>query len=160
MRKRTVFLRWAIFACLLIVGLYSADQRDWFAQFERDVTHLPYLTFAFGALGTLWCGWIAWRLSAGADLEDLKIDLRLAHYAPIICVSLGMLGTGLGFKDMFSEAATAGPAKEVIATTWRLAGIALLNTVTGMIAGLIVEGQARMLDYALAKARKRARKTP
>lgn len=160
MIKRTVFLRWALFACFIALGAYIAWQRGWIALLERDVTHLPYLTLAFGVIGTLWCGRIAWQLSSGHDLDDLKIDLKLAHYAPVICVSLGMLGTGLGFRDMFSDSAAAGQAKEVIASTWHLAGIALLNTVTGMIAGLVLEVQARAIDYAVAKARKRARKAP
>lgn len=158
MQKKTTFLRWAFFAGLIALGAYIAVKNGWLGYLDKDATRIPYVTLCAGALSTLYCGRLCWRLSGGRDPEDLEIDLEIAHYASSLCVSLGLLGTAIGYLIMFKEGAVDGSAKEVIRQTFSTASVAIVNTVCGAVCGILVEIQSQGVKYAVAKARKRAGK--
>ena len=160
MNKRTVFLRWALFACFIAVGIYVAWQRGWGGYVQDDPTHVTYITLSFFAIATLWCGRLSWALCGGRDPDDIEIDLKLAHYASSLCVSIGLIGTAVGYYLMLKQGGAEGQASEIIKRTFSNASIAIVNTVVGGICGVLIEIQSKYLEHATAKALKRAGKAP
>jgi hypothetical protein len=158
MLKRSEFLQWALFACLIGLGVYTAWNLDWVAFLGKDPTHITYVALIAGGVATLGCGRIAWALSSKKDPEDIAIGLDIAHYASSFCVSIGLIGTAVGYLLMFREGGADIPVKEAVHHTFAAASVAIVNTVCGAVTGLLVEVQYQGLKYATAKAKRRAAK--
>lgn len=158
MNKRSVFLQWALFACLVAMGVYVAWQSGWVEYLQKDPTHITYLSLSAGALATLWCGRLCWKLSSGHDPDEIGIGLDIAHYASSFCVSIGLIGTAVGYLLMFKQGSVNAPASEVVRQTYAAASVAIVNTVCGAVCGLLVEVQSQAIKYAVAKANKLAGK--
>lgn len=155
MKKRTVFLRWAMFAILIVTGAYAAQQAGWIGYVQDDPTHVTYITLSVFVLATLWCGRMCWALSSDRDPDDIDIDLKLGHYASSLCVSIGLIGTAVGYYLMLKGGSAQGQASEIIKRTFANASIAIVNTVVGGICGVLIEIQSKFIEHAAARAEKR-----
>jgi len=153
--KRRLFVQWAVMASLIVVGALFARNLGYAAYIQDDPTHVTYITLSFFALATCWCGRLAWSLSGGRDPDDIEIDLKLGHYASSLCVSIGLIGTAIGYYLMLKEGGADGEASEVIKRTFNNASVAIVNTVVGGVCGVLIEIQSKYLEHATAKAEKR-----
>lgn len=155
MKERKLFLQWAAMASLIVVGALLAQRLGYAAYIHDDPTHVTYVTLSFFVLATCWCGRLAWSLSGGRDPDDIEIDLKLGHYASSLCVSIGLIGTAVGYYLMLKEGGAEGEASEIIKRTFANASIAIVNTVVGGVCGVLIEIQSKYLEHATAKAEMR-----
>ena len=158
MKKKRLFLQWAAMASLIVVGAILAMDLGYAKFVRNDPTHFTYVALTAFAVATVWCGRLAWMLSSGRDPDDLEIDLKLGHYASSFCVSIGLLGTAVGYLIMFQHGTVEGDAKTVMHQIFGEASVALVNTVLGGICGVLVEIQSQVIGHGIDKARKRAAK--
>ena len=155
MKEKRLFLQWAVMACLIVVGAAFALNLGYAAYIHDDPTHVTYVTLSFFVLATCWCGRLAWSLSGGRDPGDIEIDLKLGHYASSLCVSIGLIGTAIGYYLMLKEGGAEGEASEIIKRTFANASVAIVNTVVGGVCGVLIEIQSKYLEHATAKAEMR-----
>jgi hypothetical protein len=153
--KRRLFVQWAVMASLIVTAALLVNRLGYASYIHDDPTHVTYVTLGFFALATVWCGRLAWSLSSGRDPDDIEIDLKLAHYASSLCVSIGLIGTAIGYYLMLKEGGADGEASEIIKRTFSNASIAIVNTVVGGVCGVVIEIQSKFLEHATAKAIKR-----
>jgi hypothetical protein len=142
-------------ASLIVTGAIITHRLGYSSYVNDDPTHVTYVTLGFFVLATVWCGRLAWALSGGRDPDDIEIDLKLGHYASSLCVSIGLIGTAIGYYLMLKEGGADGEANEIIKRTFSNASIAIVNTVVGGVCGVLLEIQAKFLEHATAKAEKR-----
>jgi len=158
MKEKRLFLQWAVMASLVVVGVVFAWRLGYDKFLRDDPTRFTYVALAAFTIATAWCGRLAWLLSSGRDPEDIEIDLKLWHYASSFCVSIGLLGTAVGYLIMFQHGTIDGEAKTVMHQVFGEASVALVNTVLGGICGVLVEIQSQLIGHAVDKAKKRAGK--
>jgi hypothetical protein len=158
MKKRKLFLQWAVMASLIVTGAIFAGQLGFFGLLEADPSRVPYIILGAFILATAWCGWLCWQLSGGRDPEEIEIGLILGHYGSSVCVSLGLIGTAIGYLITFKHGATVGDAKSAIQLAFGEGSIALINTVFGAVCGLIVEIQSKYIKYDVSKVELRRKK--
>ncbi|MEK7545930.1 MAG: MotA/TolQ/ExbB proton channel family protein [Patescibacteria group bacterium] len=159
MKEKRIFLQWAVMASLIVIGAVFAYRLGMLHRLKADPSHLPYVTLVAFTLATAWCGRLCWRLSKGTDPKDVKIGLILSHYASSLCVSIGLIGTVVGYIIMFLHGSEGNEeAKAVIKQVFGEANVALMNTALGGICGVLVEIQSQYIKYDVALIQRRAKR--
>src|SRR5689334_9095877 len=80
MKKRQLFLQWAVMASLIVTGAIFAGKLGFFGLLEADPSRVPYIILGAFTMATAWCGWLCWQMSGGRDPEDIEVGLILGHY--------------------------------------------------------------------------------
>jgi len=156
MGKRTQFLHWTLFACLVAAGAYLAVENGWWGRVERDSTHITLITLSVFTLSTLWLGRLSWRIGSphdGKGYRLLRHSLGHGHFAASACVTIGLIGTVIGYY-LTSQLTTGGEnASEVMASNIKAGmGTYLINTAVGGICGFLVEIQTHFGLMATERA--------
>ena len=158
MKGKRLFLQWALFVSLLCVAAMIAASLGWISLvFNSDPTHITYVTFCVFFLATLWCGSLSWKLSNGAPPDDVEDDLAHGRFASSLCVSIGLIGTAVGYYLMLKNGNATGEPSEVIRQAFANTSIAIVNTIFGAVSGVLVEIQSHFIGHAIAKVK---RQTP
>lgn len=154
MRGKEFFLRWVLTATLIAIGAAIAGALGWLrALFGADPTHITYVTLSVFLVATAWCGWLSWRLASGEHPDVIDVELRHSRFASSLCVSIGLIGTAVGFMIMLQNGSAAGDPSEVIRAAFANTSIAVVNTVFGAVCGVLVEVQSHFIDHAIERAR-------
>jgi hypothetical protein len=152
MRHKRLFLKWALFASLVIIGAIVASNIGWAEHLEKDPTHITYVTFTVFCLATLWCGRLTWRLTSGRDPHEVALELKHSWFASSLCVSIGLIGTAVGYFIMLEHGHSGGEPGQVIDQAFANTSIAIINTVVGAVCGVLVEIQSHFVEVAVEKA--------
>ena len=152
MKGKTLFLRWALFMSLVTVGCLIGINLGWLKYLKSDPTHLTLATIATFLLATAWLGRLSWRLSSGADPAEVEEDLSHGWFASSLCVSIGLAGTAIGYYLMLQNGNATGDPSTVIREAFAHTSIAIINTVTGAICGILLEVQSHFVGHAVKKA--------
>ncbi len=159
MREKRLFLQWALFICLVAIGAAIAASLGWSGYvFHGDSTHLTVVTLSVFVLTTAWCGRLCWRFASGENSKAIEHALASGWFASSVCVTLGLLGTVIGYYLMMQGVADGGEdaAEQLVRQIRAGMGTVLINTVVGGICGLLIEVQSHFIGQAV-KAVKRAR---
>lgn|SRR3989338_1216397 len=156
MRGRHLFLQWSLFVCMLAIGLVILARLGWSGYvLQGDSTHVTLVTFGVFVLTTVWCGRLAWRASSGENPELIRHDLETSWFASSVCVTLGLLGTVIGYLILAQAAGGGEEAADQLVRQIRLGmSTVLVNTVVGGACGLFIEIQSHFLGRALKPAAK------
>ncbi len=152
MQGKRLFLQWSLFACAVAVGFVILSRLGWSHYVLRgDPTHITLVTFGVFLLTTLWCGRLAWRASNGRDQETLRHELESGWFASSVCVTLGLLGTVVGYFLMMQDVSNGGAdaAEQLVRQIRTGMGTVLINTIVGGACGLLIELQSHFLGQAL-----------
>ena len=130
------FLEWWILFLLQLssIGIcYYFDIITWL--WDNDITKISFIIIAIWFIMTLKCGHVSYNHK---NYSQDKIDTSLdsGWFASDQCLSLGMLGTVLGFLMMMGSISTAGDIaaiQEMLKTMSLGMSTALVTTATGMI---------------------------
>lgn len=168
MAQQALFLRWALFATLIGVGLVSAMILGAFSAIAHyDPTFISFTIITLMVLATGWCGWLTWRLQndlrSGFDDELGQIRNDASHGSLVVnvCTLLGFLGTIVGMMIMFFAASKGlasgiggGQATFKAFMQTVLTGLwpAFITTAVGLVCGFLVLLQYHMLDHAVTRA--------
>lgn len=150
MQGRNVFLQWALMATLIALGATIAGTLGWFKHlFGSDPTHVTYVTVSVFVLATAWCGNLAWQLANGGVPKVIDVRLQHARFASSLCVSVGLIGTAIGYYIMLKNGNAMGDPSEIIKAAFANTSIAIVNTIFGAVCGVLLEVQAHFIDNAL-----------
>lgn len=130
------FLEWWILFLLQISAIgvcYYFDIISWL--WDNDITKISFLIIAVWFVMTIKCGYVAYQYP---NLFQDRVDTLLdsGWFASDQCLSLGMLGTVLGFLVMMGSISTAGDIsaiQEMLKTMSMGMSTALITTAVGMI---------------------------
>jgi hypothetical protein len=155
MESKSLFLKWALFACLVAIGAAIASTLGWAGYvMNGDETHLTLVNLTVLAFTTLWCGRLSWRLSNGEDPRVIKHALESGWFASSVCVTLGLLGTVVGYYMMLQSGPGGGEdaGEQLVRQIRASMGTALINTVVGGFCGLLIELQSHFIGQAAKKS--------
>lgn len=156
MSGKRLFLQWSLFICLVAIGAFIAAGMGWVGHLRDDPTHITLVTLGVFLLATAWLGRLAWKLSNGQDPAIVREELGHGHFASSLCVSIGLIGTAIGYYLMLKDGNAGGEAAEVIRRTFANTSIAIINTVFGAVCGVLVEVQSHFIEHAAKKALREA----
>lgn len=152
MHDKRLFLKWALFASLIVIGAIIAANLGWTEYLGNDPTHITYITLTVFCLATIWCGRLSWRLAGGRDPKAVSMELKHGWFASSLCVSIGLIGTAVGYHIMLQHGHSGGEPGQVIDQAFANTSIAIINTVVGAICGVLVEIQSHFVEHAVDKA--------
>ncbi len=158
MQGKSLFLRWTLFMCLVVIAAFIGLALGGGDHLASDPTHITYLTLTVFALASLWCGRCAWKLSNGSDPTAVEEDLAHGWFASSLCVTIGLIGTAVGYYIMLKNGNASGDPSEVIRRAFANTSIAIVNTIFGAVGGALVELQSHFVGTAVAKAKRLAAK--
>ena len=150
------FLEWWILFLIQLSGLglcYYFDLIDW--VWQNDATKLSFLVIGIWLVMTIKCGINAVQFDKFHTLGDgfvknrtrERLDARLESgwFASDQCLSIGMIGTVIGFLLMMSSLAMDNTdfntIKEMLKTMSTGMSTALITTAVGMIFGNLLKLQ-------------------
>ena len=154
-------------AAVTAVGAVFATQGGLGVLWEQDQTKLSFLLLLIFTHMSAWCGYKTWRLSKFLDRDETekylveKIEelMEAGWFASDLCLSIGMVGTVIGFITMMSGFATIDVSdmttvQDMIKGLGSGMSTALYTTLVGLICSSLLKVQYFNLTQAIDKARK------
>ena len=148
-------------------GVFFIANDGMVALWEKDSTKLSFLLLAIFIHMSCWCGYKTWRLSRFLDREETekylveKIEelMEAGWFASDLCLSIGMVGTVIGFISMMSGFATIDVSnmttvQDMIKGLGSGMSTALYTTLVGLVSSALLKIQYFNLSQAIDKARK------
>ena len=168
MIKHTLFLKWWLMFVAMVVGLTLLVISGGLAVLWReDSTKLSFVLLGIFTGMSTWCGVKTWRLSnfIDSDKEDRHIVERIEGLMEVgwftsdLCLSIGMMGTVIGFIMMLSGLAKVdvtdiNTVQGLIKNLGAGMSTALYSTLTGLICSSLLKVQYFNLNQAIDQARK------
>lgn len=168
MIKHTLFLKWWLMFVAMIVGLtLLAISGGLGVLWQEDSTKLSFVLLGIFTGMSTWCGVKTWRLSSfiDSDKEDKHIVERIEGLMEVgwftsdLCLSIGMMGTVIGFIMMLSGLAQVdvtdiNTVQGLIKNLGAGMSTALYSTLTGLICSSLLKVQYFNLNQAIDQARK------
>jgi len=168
MVKHTLFLKWWLFmAAVTALTAYFIIKGGLVLLWEQDQTKLSILLLVIFIHMSIWCGYKTWRLSRFLDRDETekylveKIEglMESGWFASDLCLSIGMVGTVIGFITMMSGFATIDVSnmttvQDMIKGLGAGMSTALYTTLVGLICSALLKIQYFNLSQAIDKARK------
>ena len=168
MIRHTLFLKWWLFMSLVLASLlYIASEGLLSLVWEKDITKLSFLLLAIFSAMSGWCGYKTWTLSKFLDngqTEDYLVEkiehlMEVGWFTSDLCLSIGMMGTVIGFIMMLSgfaavDVANMTTVQDLIKGLGVGMSTALYTTLTGLVCSSLLKIQYFNLSQALDKARK------
>lgn len=169
--KYKLFLRWWLFIMLISVGVFICWNLGLFDEmWKKDVTKISFIILAIFSYMSAWCGIKTWRLSALSvnirnKTSNRKRSKRIKELSKIgwftsdIFLTLGMIGTLIGFIVMFRDAFSAldlsnvKSAQSVIGNVAIGMSTALYTTLVGLVASLLLKIQYFNLELGLRESK-------
>ena len=155
MRSKNLFLQWALFVCLVLIGTAIGTSLGWMGYVVNgDPTHITLVTLAVFVCSTLYLGRLSWRLTNGGDAKVIAHKLSTGWFASSVCVTLGLLGTVVGYFVMMQGVPGTGEdvAEQLVHQIRAGMGTVLVNTIVGAICGLLIEVQSHFIEQAAKRA--------
>lgn len=165
MLKYLVFLKWWLFATLVLVGgIFAFKLGVVEDMFERDNTKLTFLIAGLFVVMSLWCGvksfWVSHALFKGTlDHRKEKFEQleETGWFVSELCLTIGMVGTVCGFIMMLAsfsniDISNSKTVTDLIANLGTGMATALYTTLAGLIASALLKVQYFNLGQAIATA--------
>ena len=152
MKDKGLFLRWSLFMSLVVILSIVAASLGWIGYLRNDPTHITLVTLGVFALASAWCGRLSWRLSSGHDYREVEVSLMHGWFASSLCVSIGLIGTAVGYYLMLNHLNDGGGAGEAVKRISGHASVAIVNTIFGGICGALVEIQSHFIESTVKTA--------
>jgi hypothetical protein len=166
--RRTLFLKWWLFisavmaaaAYLYLTGLFNL-------LWDGDATKLSFVLLPLFLFMSIWCGYKTWTLSVFLDsnktekyiVEKIEHLMEVGWFTSDLCLSIGMMGTVIGFIMMLSGFAQVD-VEDMATVQGMIKGLgvgmstALYTTLTGLVCSALLKIQYFNLSQAIDKVRK------
>jgi hypothetical protein len=146
--QHTPALRWWLMFSAMCVGGYFVSEAGIFARFmEVDLTHISLIIFSIFVLFTCIVGYDTYRINKKGLSDSICTRAKVGWFFSDALMTLGMLGTVLGFIMMLEGDITA--AKAALASMSKGMGVALYTTAAGVICGLLLKVQLFNLSLCI-----------
>lgn len=161
--KYILFLKWwlifTIISVLSIFTFYSGFAKEiWI----KDSSYISYFTFLIFFICTIFCGKLSHSICKQHEKIDSKNIIEYIHNVEIgwfvseLCLTLGMIGTIVGFIMMLSGFNTLDiqniqTVQQLLSQLGQSMATALYTTVVGLVCGSILKAQCFLLSVELDK---------
>ena len=152
---------------IIVLSIYMIANNGLRTLWEHDSTKLSFLLLIIFIHMSTWCGYKTWRLSRFLDRDETekylveKIEglMEAGWFASDLCLSIGMVGTVVGFISMMSGFATIdvsnmATVQDMIKSLGSGMSTALYTTLVGLTCSALLKIQYFNLSQAIDKARK------
>ena len=166
--KHTLFLKWWLFITMMVVVfIYSASQGFINTLWTQDSTRLSFLLMFIFLQMSIWCGYKTWTLSKFIDdkKEDKHIVEKIEHLIEVgwftsdLCLTIGMMGTVVGFIMMLSGFATVDPNDiSTVQGLIKTLGLGMSTSLYTTLMGLICSAGLKIQYFNLSQAIDRVRR--
>ena len=168
MIKHTLFLKWWLIFTATIVGMVLiAINGGWLILWNEDTTKLSFVLLAIFMGMSTWCGMKTWRLSRFLDegrkekhvVEKIEHLVEVGWFTSDLCLSIGMMGTVIGFVMMLSglaqvDVSDINTVQGLIKNLGAGMSTALYSTLTGLVCSSLLKVQYFNLNQAIDRVRK------
>lgn len=146
----SAFLKWWLLITLTVVGLSIAAYFN-FIQFlyAHDLTKLSVAILALFAATTSVIGYKIWK---ERDVKKKKYGYDVEWFVSEMMISLGMIGTVIGFIYMLYSVFSSLNIADTLAVQQSLGkmaqgmGTALLTTLVGLVSSVLIKSQLVMVE--------------
>ena len=171
------FLKWWLFISVVVGGFTILYQNNVFNMiWAADITKLSFFIIGLFWLMSLWCGIQTWKANSLFNLQrrrsskmmiDFRVDksfevnklkraAEIGWFASDFSLSVGMIGTVIGFIIMLSGFGGVNlddiqNIKDLFKELSFGMSIALYTTLTGLVCGSLLKIQFFNLDHILNK---------
>ena len=163
-----LFLKWWFFICVIMASiLWLVFTGAFYALWTQDATKLSFVLLTIFSVMSGWCGYKTWTLSKFLDndqTEDYLVEkiehlIEVGWFTSDLCLSIGMMGTVIGFIMMLSgfanvDVSNMTTVQDLIKGLGTGMSTALYTTLTGLICSALLKIQYFNLSQAIDKARK------
>lgn len=168
MIRHTLFLKWWLLFVATLIGLtLVAMSGGLVVLWEQDSTKLSFVLMGIFMGMSTWCGMKTWRLSRFIDSSDedehivAKIEglMEVGWFTSDLCLSIGMMGTVIGFVMMLSglaqvDVSDINTVQGLIKNLGGGMSTALYSTLVGLICSSLLKIQYFNLNQAIDQVRK------
>ena len=146
----SAFLKWWLLITLTVVGLSIAAYFN-FIQFlyAHDLTKLSVAILALFAATSSVIGYKLWK---ERDVKKKKYGYDVEWFVSEMMISLGMIGTVIGFIYMLYSVFSSLNIADTLAVQQSLGkmaqgmGTALLTTLVGLVSSVLIKSQLIMVE--------------
>ena len=155
MQDKKLFLHWMLFVWLVLIGGVISVSLGWMGRvLNGDPTHITLVTLAVFVSTTLYLGRLSWKLTNGESAKIVAQKLSTGWFASSACVTLGLLGTVVGYFLMMQGVPGTGEdvAGQLVQQIRAGMGTVLINTIVGGVCGLLIEVQSHFISQTVERA--------
>ena len=156
--KHAPFLRWWLLATLVSVGCVFTCISGYFGLlWEKDSSYLSWLIFTVFGFFSMVCGINTFKVSKSApktkeEFEAFQRQEEVGWFASDLCLTLGMLGTIVGFVLMLSgfesiDMSMPQTIQGLLSELGKSMATALYTTLNGLVCGSLLKIQC--LNFSL-----------
>lgn len=154
MNKKSSFLKWWLLnSILVIIGFFCYKMNVFHEVYKKDSSFLCFVILGIFIVNSCYNGCLAYRIDSENGIEN---KLETSWFFSEICLSLGMIGTVVGFIQMlagFSSLNTQNisSVQSLIVSMSYGMSTALYTTLAGLIFGNLLKLQAFDLQRTVEK---------
>ena len=170
--KHQLFLRWWLFITVVLAAVaYMLIEGVFVSIWQNDSTKLSFLLLGLFVVMSAWCGYKTWTLSRFIDeggdephlIDRIERLMEVGWFTSDLCLTIGMVGTVVGFIMMLSGFATVNIAEvQTVQSLIKALGVgmstALYTTLAGLICGALLKIQYFNLNQAIDRIQKNEEK--
>lgn len=170
MFNKKLFVRWWLSFIFTLVGFFICYRLGIFREiYEKDSSYLSWLILVIYSYMTIWCGRKCWHVSNMVEgqkysdefKEKLLRQQEIGWFASDLCLTIGMIGTVVGFIMMLAgftkvDATNSQSVQTTISGMALGMSTALYTTLAGLICGTMLKLQY----FALSQATEANKKEP
>ncbi len=156
MRGQGMLLRWWLLFVLIVVGgIFAFSFNAYSHVYDKDATKLSFLIIAIFVIMTCKCGFISYKLAifktTKERIEDIISASNVGWFFSDLCLSIGMIGTVVGFIMMLTGFASADPSdvqsvQNLMSSMSSGMSTALYTTLVGLICSSLLKLQYFNID--------------
>jgi len=150
--KYVLFLKWWLFFTLVCVASVFVYYTGFFGHlWEKDASHLSWAILAIFAFFSILCGGNTFMLSRSSpktkeDFEHYQRQEEMGWFISEFCLTLGMIGTIVGFVFMLSgfegiDMSKPQTIQSLLSDLGKSMATALYTTLIGLICGSMLKIQ-------------------
>lgn len=144
------FLKWLLFVSVMSIGIVGAYVTGHIGGLiSEDMTYIVVAIMSLFVGATVWCGYGSWRaddLSSEGSKKAVKKCIERCSFASAAFVTLGFIGTVIGFREILPILGTIDPSNKATmgAALSQLSGgigTALSTTLVGLVCSFCLRVQ-------------------
>lgn len=160
MKRRRLFLRWALINALSLVFFGVLYAHNFFAGLEGAPLYGAAVILIFTVVMSAYAGWLTWRTDDVIEghTNDAQARARLNHdlshvfHAIWVCQILGIIGALVGYREQTQTAAKAtADAGAAVQQVFTALGNGLIATTLGVLCSLLFFVEYRLLEHSLGQ---------
>jgi len=149
---KKAYLKWWLLNTAVMVSCAFAIYMGIFAEaYRKDSSYLCVVIFVLYTIFSFYNGWVAYNFDKNKKVTDK--DLEPVWFVSELCLSLGMIGTVIGFIAMLKGFNDVGDGvksvQKMMANMSYGMATALYTTLAGLIFGNLLKLQAFQIEKQL-----------